>query len=151
MSARRHAGISDGTKGYRARHAPRYMIEISKQDVSYNSEDGEPLDGDRRMIRDHGTDVRVFGDAFDQDEGNWAPVTWATEVISQTDAYEPSVYPIPAELPEHAWLSGSYEHPYLDQTEETSVRLTGAWTPAERAEVFRAVYGRVFPAAAKRM
>ena len=49
------------------------------------------------------------------------------------------MYPIGDELPEHVWLSGSYTHPYDGTVLESAYRLTGDWTPAERAEIFRAV------------
>lgn len=115
-----------------------YEIRISKQDVSYNAEDGTPLDGDRRVIRDHLDEVDVYDPACD--EGS--PVEWAAGRLSRTDAAEPSVHPVPGELPASAWLSGTYAHPYLDETLETSARLEGDWTPAQRAEVFRLVSQR---------
>ena len=114
-----------------------YVIEVSKQDVSYRAEDGTWLEGDRRVLRDHGTETETYpGRAA---EGGNGPVTWAASWLRGTDAQEPSVYPIGDELPEHAWLSGTYEHPYDGTTLESSYRLTGDWTPAERAQVFRAV------------
>ena len=113
-----------------------YVIEVSKQDVSYRAEDGTWLEGDRRVLRDHGTETDTFEAGMVDDE---SPAEWAVSVLKRTDAQEPSVWPIPAGLPEHAWLSGSYEHPYDGTVLESSYRLTGDWTPAERAEVFRAV------------
>lgn len=110
-----------------------YVIEVSKQDVSYRAEDGTWLDGDRRVLRDHGTERETW------EAGGPGPVSWAVAWLQGTDAQEPSVYPIPAELPEHAWLSGTYEHPCDGTTLESSYRLTGDWTPQERAEVFRVV------------
>jgi hypothetical protein len=130
-----------------------YVIEISRQDVQYTE------NGDRVELRDRGTDTEEYDSEFDgPDPLPWysvrrylgaaererkARAAWAVERIQRTDAYEPSVYPVPAELHASAWLGGTYEHPYLDETEETSVRLSGAWTPAERAEVFRAVCSAV--------
>lgn len=91
----------------------------------------------RRVIGDHMDKVETYDPGYD--EGS--PVEWAADRLRRTDATEPSVYPVPGELPAHAWLSGTYAHPYLDETLETSARLEGDWTPAQRAEVFRAVSG----------
>lgn len=110
-----------------------YVIEVSKEDVSYYAEDGTPFEGDRRVIRDHGTETDTW------EAGGPGPVAWAVAWLKCTDAEDPSLYPIGDEVPAHAWLSGRYVHPYDGTTLESSYRLTGDWTPAERAEVFRAV------------
>lgn len=124
-----------------------YDVDIHKRDIDpYVETPGGGriwLDGDVREVRDHGTDTLTY-DSDDAEE-HGSPVAWATEVISKTDAYEPSQVPVPAEAPAHLWLSGSYADPYSTMQTETSVRLSGDWTPAERADVFRAVYRRVFP------
>jgi len=114
-----------------------YAVEISRRDVSGNAEDGTPLDGDVREIRDYGTETEVYDTDDAEDYGS--PVGWAVAVVGKTNAIHPSIDPVGSALSERAWLSGTYVHPYLDQREEISVYLTGDWTPAQRAEVFRAV------------
>jgi hypothetical protein len=131
-----------------------YDIEIRRQDVRCTE------NGDCEELRDQGTDTETYEREYDGPEAlPWysvarylgaarreraARVAWAVERIGRTDAYEPSCEPVPAELNEHEWLAGTYQHPYRDQTQETSVYLTGDWTPAERADVFRAVCESVF-------
>jgi hypothetical protein len=124
-----------------------YRIEIHRQDVSYYAEDGEWLDGDFRLLADHGTEAHQFDPAADFDgwgEPYASPEAWARDIIGQTDVTESSIEPVPAELREHDWLSGRYEDPYTQDSAETAVRLTGDWMPAERARVFAAA---VAPAA----
>jgi hypothetical protein len=119
-----------------------YVIEIRRLDVSYNDEDGNPLDGDWRMISDHGTSTDEFDPEFADED---TPVTWAAEQINKTDAFQPSTDPIPDEIGDNEWLSGTHEDGYGRWTEETTVRLSGDWTPRERSEVFRKVYMLAFP------
>lgn len=98
------------------------------------------LDGDAREVEAPST-VTVEADADDL-EVFGGPVGWALRyVLTKTDAVEPSVSPVGGEVPESAWLSGSYADPYEGDTRvrEVSVRLVGDWTPAERARVFRGV------------
>jgi hypothetical protein len=119
-----------------------YQIDWTKQDVSYCAEDGTYLEGDRRVLRDH----HEMPDTYDPESGGeGGPVAWAVDVLSKTDACQPSIYPVPAGIGPSAWLSGTYEHPHGDYVQETTARLTGDWTDAQRADVFRAVYRRVFP------
>lgn len=117
--------------------APRDLrIEVTREDVSYYSETGDWLDGDRRVIRDHGTDVDTYG----PDDADLAPILWAAERINRTDASQPSIDPLPDEISGREWLSGTYTDPYDNRLlTETSARLEGDWTPAERAEVFNRV------------
>jgi hypothetical protein len=115
-----------------------YQIEWTKQDVLYSAS----LESDRRVLRDH----HEMPDTYDPEfGGEGGPVTWAVDVLSKTDAYEPSICPVPAGIGPSAWLSGTYESPFGDYVQETTARLTGDWTDAERADVFRQVYRRVFP------
>jgi hypothetical protein len=141
----------------------RYTIEISRRVVSYRAEEcrfkdeeghnsrgsgaactGECtwLDGDSRDLETSTTetvtpnmgDVQLFGSA----------VGWATDYIwRKTDASEPSGSPIGETLPEHSWLSGTFQDPFEGDSRvtETTVRLTGDWTPEQRAAVFRSVTG----------
>lgn len=119
-----------------------YQIEWTKLDVSYEDEQGNSLEGDRRVLRE----LHELPDTYDPEFGDeGGPVAWAVEVLGKTDAYEPSQYPVPAELSASAWLSGTYEHPHGDYRQETTARLTGDWTGAQRAEVFRLAYRAVFP------
>lgn len=119
--------------------AVAYTVEITRQDVSNYAEDGSWLDGDRREFTAADTVTDTYDPALDDGTGH---VAWAVAIIRTTDASEASIDPVPAEVPEHAWLSGTYANPYTGNVTETSVRLTSGWTPAERAEVFRAVTSR---------
>jgi hypothetical protein len=130
-------------------------IEISRRTIDPYDETGRWMDGDTREVCDHGTDTETYDPAYDGPEPlPWwnvrryagaskreraARVAWAAERIGRTGAYEPSVYPVPAELSPHAWLSGAVDDSYTTEREEVSVRLTGDWSDAERAEVFRLV------------
>jgi len=113
-----------------------YDIEITTHEVSYHDADGEWMDGDQREL----SPADTVTETYDPDSDDGTPVDWAVERAAGTDAYEPSTDPIPDEAPEHLWLSGTYSNPTNTDVTETTVRLTGGWTPAERAEVFRRVY-----------
>ncbi|KUJ70814.1 hypothetical protein ACZ90_00400 [Streptomyces albus subsp. albus] len=138
-------------------------IEITRRVVSYRAkecryadEDGHNrsgtgpqctgectwLDGDRRVIWEYQPKT-ITPDADDLDVFDGSAVRWAAYRLSQTDVTESSVSPIGAAVRAHCWLSGSYTDPYQGDSHvtETTARLTGEWTPAERAEVFRAVVG----------
>lgn len=119
-----------------------YNLETTTLVVSYRGEDGEWLEGDRRELEapEASTETCSITDA--QDYGT--AVEWAVQRIKGMNASEASLYPIGDAVPEHAWLSETYEDPYRGDSHvtETSVRLTGDWTPEERAQVFRAVAGR---------
>jgi hypothetical protein len=115
----------------------RYNVDIHKRDIDPYDESGEWMDGLSRELRTYATDVNTYDDDYAEEYGS--PVAWAIALIARTDATDPSVYPVPAEVPERVWLSGSYTDPHGTTETETSVYLTGdGWTPAERAEVFRA-------------
>lgn len=47
--------------------------------------------------------------------------------------------PIPDQIESHWWLSGTTPDNYTNEECETTVRLTGDWTPEQRSEVFKAV------------
>lgn len=131
-----------------------YTIEETKAVVSYRAEECEItdedhectgdctwLDGDKRELESPSTS-EIEPDAYDLEEYDNSPVAWAVEYIwRKTDAVTPSVDPIGATVGAHCWISGSYNHPYLNDSHvtETSVRLTGDWTDEERAQVFRGI------------
>lgn len=68
-------------------------------------------------------------------------LSWGVGKIDRTGVTEPSAYPIGDAIPEHAWLGGRFEGPYEGDgnVTERCVRLTGDWSPQQRAEAFRAV------------
>jgi hypothetical protein len=133
---------------------PRTLtIEVTTVDVSYYTEDdtcpedereqcgGECryMDGDKRTIRDHGTsEYEIDADDIELSDGD--PVAAAVEFIRKNagDAIHASSTPI-ADVRAHEWLSGSYDHPYREETRETSVRLSGDWTTAERTAIFQTI------------
>lgn len=117
-----------------------YTVEIFRRTVTpYDPGSGEWLDGDVHVLAEHETVTEEFDPEFDGEEGTVTPVQWAVDRIRRTDAIEASVSPIPDELPEHVWLLGTYDHPYTTDVEETTVRVTGDFTPTQRAEIFRTV------------
>jgi len=124
-----------------------YKIEITGTVYSYNDENGENLDGDRRELASNTTNVIMDDDDQELFEGFDIPanVAWAASVVvSITDAVEPSCSPLPDAIGEHCWLSGSYTDPYEGDNKitETSVRLTGDWTDEDRALVFKKITAR---------
>jgi hypothetical protein len=112
-----------------------YDIDITRLHVDYRDADSEWMEGDYREIApaEHSTltmdtdDLEIHGQPFE----------WAVSEISKTDVTDASLSPVGDVVPEHCWLSGSYADPYTGAETETSVRLTGDWTPAERALVFQ--------------
>jgi hypothetical protein len=121
-----------------------YELKINTKIVRYEDENGEPFDGDRAVISEDAQTLIMDDDDFlDHSTGvNRANVAWATYVIdTTTDAVHPSSPPIGDQVHEHEWLSGSYVDPYRGQSKvtETAVRLTGDWTPEDRALVFKAI------------
>lgn len=114
-----------------------YTIEINRRITSPYSESGEWLDGDVRVISEQPTDTESYDPEWDYD--NEGHVWWAIHRLRPMESFESGMYPIPDEVREHAWLLGCYEHPYKSDHHETTVRLTGDWTPAERSDVFREV------------
>lgn len=123
-----------------------YVLRIQKIDVSYRDEDGEWMDGDYRELHDHGS-VEIAPDRYDLsdyslEEGRQKRIiAWAVDYLrTKTDVTEApgGLYSVAS----HEWLSGSYEDPYTNKVTETSVWLIGAWTPWERAKVFRRVVAK---------
>lgn len=134
---------------------------VARRDAAYRIETSESVydteschDGDRGPAVRESSETEDYADYdADDDFGNYTgvvvtgPVSWAIRVLRPRAAFEPSQSPVPDALPEHAWLSANRETDnYTSLETETSVRLTGDWTPAERAEVFRAVTSREVPA-----
>ncbi|MGJ5894419.1 hypothetical protein DF268_11720 [Streptomyces sp. V2] len=127
-----------------------YTIEITRHVVSYRTPqtvttDGEPcggewLDGDFREI-ERPSISRVEYDEFHAQTWDDDVIAWAADTISPTGATEPSFAPVGTDAPEHAWLSGRYDDPYEGDSRvtETTVRLTGDWSPRQRADVFHAL------------
>jgi hypothetical protein len=116
-----------------------FQIMTHRQIVSYYDENGEWLDGDHRVISDLGYDVKTY---VPEPPDGPSHNGWAIAEIRRTDAREPNCWPIGNFLGEHAWLSGRYESPVNNEVWETSIRLVGAWTEADRAYVFRKVCER---------
>jgi hypothetical protein len=114
-----------------------YRVEVTRISYRPYNAAGEWLDGDREMLAEYGTDVCTY-DADDA-ECFGSPIAWAFDRIERTDARQPSTSPVPKEVPEHAWLTGTYNHPYGSEIEETTIRLTGDWSDRDRAIVFRAI------------
>jgi hypothetical protein len=139
-----------------------YEIEINTEIVSYRTRagvtptggvyGGEWMDGDYRTLSSNAQTLVMDDDDLELFEGvdsvhpEHTPRTaWAVYVIdTTTDAIHPSSSPIGDSAREHEWLSGSYEDPYEgdNKVTETSVRLTGDWTPEERAIVFKTITGK---------
>lgn len=123
-----------------------YAIKINTEIVSYRDDDGEWMDGERKILSEDESVLIMDDDDLELFEINeLAHVSWAVHVIdTTTDAIHPSGSPIGDREPEHAWLSGSYEDPYQGQSKvtETSVRLTGDWTDHDRALVFKTITGK---------
>ncbi|MEV7675043.1 hypothetical protein [Streptomyces sp. NPDC088752] len=138
--------------------APGYTVETTTRVVSYRAEacafEGEGdhectddctwLDGDSRELESPSTAVDV-ADEYDLDMFDGDPVAWAVDLISKTDAIEPSVSPLGEELSASEWLSGSYTDPHQGDSRvtETTVRLTDGWTDVQRARVFAEVVAKL--------
>lgn len=127
-----------------------YSIEITRTVVSYRSPvtvtrsgrhyGGEWLDGDYLTLERPTTTYATYEDTGAQEQGDDA-VAWAVDTIALTGATEPCLYPIGDAVPEWAWLTGRYDDPYQGDSRvtETTVRLTGDWSPRQRADIFRAL------------
>ncbi|MFD5701321.1 hypothetical protein [Streptomyces lasiicapitis] len=121
-----------------------YTIEITRAVVSYRTpvgaNGGQWLDGEFRTLQPEFTTRETY-DEDDAELWEGDVIAWAVDTVDRTGAIEPSAYPIGDTVPAHGWLSGRYEDPYEgdNKVTETSVRLTGDWSPQQRAEVFRAV------------
>ena len=115
-----------------------YTLEITCRVVTYRDSEGAWMDGSNVELETPSTSTLVY-DADDA-EDHGSPVGWAVDALDRTDVVEASMWPIPDAVREHDWLSGSYQDPYRGESRvtETTARLTGDWTPEERAEVFRA-------------
>ncbi|UIX34315.1 hypothetical protein [Streptomyces sp. GQFP] len=98
------------------------------------------MDGDSHTIEPPFTTCETY-DEYDAEWWEGDVVAWAVDKIDQTGATETSAYPVGDFAPEPAWLSGRREDPYEgdNKVTETSVRLTGDWSPQQRTDVFRAV------------
>lgn len=126
-----------------------YTIEITRRIVSYRTRSGETpaggqyggawMGGDFRTVEEPFTTCETY-DEYDAQGWEGDVLSWAVDRIDRTGVTEPSAYPISDAVPEHAWLSGRYDDSYEGDSKvtETSVRLTGDWSPQQRAEVFRA-------------
>ena len=119
---------------------PRYTIEICRRTTSLYDEQDRWLGGSSRVVSTEpienvsydNEDRQVYGD----------PVKWAISYIrDHVEVLEASQCPIPWVVPEHEWLYGTYDHQYVNLTEEITARLVGDWTGKQRSEVFRAVVG----------
>lgn len=105
--------------------------------------DGEcfSLDGDIRYVEEPSTTTHSFGDQDDEP----SPQEWAVGLIDDevaslsSDFLEPSMWPLPSRVFEHAWITGRYTNPATGHETQYSVRLTGDWLPEERSRVFRSV------------
>ncbi|MEU6351117.1 hypothetical protein ABZ896_17555 [Streptomyces sp. NPDC047072] len=127
-----------------------YTIEITRHVVSYRTRagvtptggryGGEWMDGDFRTIEPPFTTCESY-DEYDAEWWEGDLISWAVDRIDPTGVTEPSASPIGNSASDYAWFSGRYEDPYEGdgRVTETSVRLTGDWSPRQRAEVFRAV------------
>jgi len=110
-----------------------YRIVISQRVIDPYDAEGEWMEGDARTIQVRLDTVLTY-DEDDADEYSH-PAAWAVSKLRETDATEASSFPITGH--EHEWLSGTYNDPYTTHITETTARLVGAWTVAERQEVFR--------------
>ncbi|MFF1676094.1 hypothetical protein ACFVYG_08685 [Streptomyces sp. NPDC058256] len=127
-----------------------HTIEVTRSVVSYRTRAvvtsaGSPdrsdwMDGEFRTIEVPFTACETYDES---DAALWDGdvIAWAVDRIDRTGVAEPSAYPIGDAVAEHAWLSGQYEDPHAgdNKVSETSVRLTGDWSPQQRATVFHAV------------
>lgn len=124
----------------RSAWAPAPMrLEVSTITVDYRTEDGEWMDGDRRVIDEGGTEV-IDLDPDDAEIYGSADLA-VLHHIGRTDVTEASVDPLGQRVPAHVWLSGRYEDPVNGHETETTVRLYGC------DEITRAV---IFAAACRR-
>lgn len=131
-----------------------YAIEITTRVVSYRTAEpcsyaSDPdhtcesdcswMDGDSRELESPYTATHT-PDKWDFEWNGGSVFDWALSVIRETSVTECSGRPIGKELSDHVWLSGSYDDPYQgdNRVTETSVYLTGDWTPQERSQIFRA-------------
>lgn len=103
------------------------------------------MDGDTRVIRDHGTS-EVEMDDYDLEEYG-SPVAWAAHYLSKhhpeiTEGYGGLSETFDARwrdhVPESAWLSGEFETDAYDPEPrtETTVYLTGEFDTSQRSKVF---------------
>jgi len=117
-----------------------FTIVVNGQDVSYQDENGDDMEGDHRVLSDHGETVYTLdGDDVLEHGG----------VIAAAVAYVKEQYPVeasswPIQGAEHEWLSATADlYTYGCQAvEETTVRLGGDFTPQQRAEVFTAALAK---------
>jgi hypothetical protein len=107
------------------------LIEVNKHTVSYYSEAGEWLDGDHRLIEEeYVPDFKLM----DDDRG----MIDAIQHLRRMESFAASIDPVPNSIGEHNWLTGRYEHPYENTTQETSVYIRDT-DDITRAIIFAAV------------
>jgi hypothetical protein len=109
------------------------VVEINRVSVVLTTSDEE-----WEPVSDGTTETETWDPEWDlEDYGT--PIVWAAARVRDLSCglnFEPSVYPLPADLPERAWLSATYENPYLTERIETSAYVYGI-SETDRAEVFR--------------
>ncbi|QNP74991.1 hypothetical protein IAG44_39975 [Streptomyces roseirectus] len=127
-----------------------FTIEITRHVVGYRTPEGftregrpcggEWLDGDFRTIEPPSTTHAVY-DEYDAEWWDGDVAAWAVDTINPTGATQPSLCSVGDAVPERAWLSGRYDDPYEgdNRVTEMTVRLTGDWSPQQRADVFHAL------------
>ena len=109
-------------------------VEINRSKISYYGEDGEYLDGDRRVLDEAlPTVIRV-----DEDDvaAHGSEIEAAAHYIRNYSYGIPETsVPIPDELPEGAWL-GDLAEEFDGTVTETTFRVLDC-SREERAQVFR--------------
>jgi hypothetical protein len=101
-------------------------------------------DGDQGECLDESDESQTYDayDTSDPDDVPVPPVAWAISVLRDTASFESSEEPVPAELWADACLTATEPHLYTSHEDEIKARLTGDWTDAQRAEVFRGATAR---------
>ena len=111
-------------------------IVIHTQDVDYRDENGEWLDGDRRLIEDFPT---TYIDIDETDiDCHGSDVAAAVYFLQREGVEEASIYPVPTSVQEWAWLSGSYTNPYTGVVTEKSAFIYDC-DDIKRSVIFRAL------------
>jgi hypothetical protein len=113
-----------------------YELTFHTVTARCTEDDDGNLDGGYDITRDHYPATETYDPVYDRDFYG-SPLKWATGKLSRAGTYEPSIYPIPAKLGGHEWLSGTADN-YDGTYDETTARLTGrSWTPRLAARVFK--------------
>jgi hypothetical protein len=102
------------------------------------------MEGDVRVIKESETFTAEMDD--DDAEEYGGPVAWAAHYLSRhhpeisnasSESGSSFADKWQSEMPSHAWLFGESEDVYNPEIkEETTVQLTGDFTPSQRAKVF---------------